>query len=96
MPRVRGRISWRECRELSRRFQLRLRLQPVKTPLQCFARATAYEEIASHLELDWTEDPTERAEGNELRDNYYRLAQRWRREGQRLVRHGANSQSDLY
>lgn len=36
------------------------------TPTQLRARANAYEEAAGHLELAWTDDPVERAEGNRL------------------------------
>jgi hypothetical protein len=41
------------------------------------ARAHAYEEAAGHLELDWTDDPTEFEEGiklsNKLEAEYRRL-----------------------
>jgi hypothetical protein len=36
------------------------------TPAQLRARAVAYEEAADHLELNWTEDPLEREEGDRL------------------------------
>ncbi len=36
------------------------------TPEQCRARASAYEEVAGHLELAWTDDPLERKEGDRL------------------------------
>jgi hypothetical protein len=42
------------------------------TPEQCRARARAYEEGADHLELKWTDDKLEAAEGG-------RLAALWRR-----------------
>ena len=36
------------------------------TPGQLRARANAYEEAAGHLELEWTDDAQERAEGDRL------------------------------
>ncbi|RTL42960.1 MAG: hypothetical protein EKK53_11195 [Burkholderiales bacterium] len=36
------------------------------TPEQLRARANAYEEAAGHLELAWTDDATEREEGDRL------------------------------
>lgn len=36
------------------------------TPAKIRARANAYEEAASHLKLEWTDDATERAEGDRL------------------------------
>lgn len=36
------------------------------TQERLFARALAYEEAADHLELEWTDDPLERAEGKRL------------------------------
>ncbi|MBS3912745.1 MAG: hypothetical protein KGZ70_13140 [Hydrogenophaga sp.] len=36
------------------------------TPERLRARANAYEEAAEHLELEWTEEPNERSEGDAL------------------------------
>ncbi len=36
------------------------------------ARAEAYREAADHLEMDWTEDPIERAEGRKLTAQFRR------------------------
>lgn len=36
------------------------------TPERLRARANAYEEAAGHLELNWTDDPLEREEGDRL------------------------------
>lgn len=36
------------------------------TPEKLRARAAAYEEVASHLELNWTDDKDERDEGDAL------------------------------
>lgn len=41
------------------------------TPEQLRARANAYEEAAGHLELEWTKDAQERAEGDRLTRAFY-------------------------
>jgi hypothetical protein len=45
---------------------------------QCRARAEAYESCAGHLELDWTDDPAERYQGDRLKLIFYRAAERLR------------------
>lgn len=47
--------------------------------LRAHARAQAYAEAALHLTLDWTDDPTERAEGRKLSDHFERPADSWTR-----------------
>ena len=54
-------------------------------PQQLHARAEALEECAEHLGLDWTEDPTERAEGNQLADRLRSEARMWRDRAQRMT-----------
>lgn len=41
------------------------------------AKAQAYEEAASHLEHDWTDDPVEREEGNKIAKRLFALAREW-------------------
>jgi len=48
------------------------------TPEQLRARANAYEEAAGHLELAWTDDPTERDEGDRLTRAFHAECQRLR------------------
>ena len=48
------------------------------------ARAEVYAEAAGHLELEWTEDPIERAEGNKIKLKFYREAARLRQQARRL------------
>lgn len=43
-----------------------------KSQRRLFAKAEALEECAGHLELDWTEDPVEREEGNKLVKGFMR------------------------
>jgi len=49
------------------------------------ARAEVYESCAGHLELDWTADPAERAEGCKIRDRFYTLAARARQRARDLL-----------
>jgi len=41
------------------------------TPAALRARANAYEEAAEHLELAWTDDPSEREEGDRLSRTFH-------------------------
>jgi hypothetical protein len=49
------------------------------------ARAEVYESCAGHLELDWTDDPAERAQGCKIRDRFYALAKRARAQARRML-----------
>lgn len=49
------------------------------TDKQLQARYEAYLEASGHLRLDWTEDETERVEGNKVADMLERQALKWLR-----------------
>lgn len=50
----------------------------ILSPAQIRARANAYEEAASHLELAWTDDERERDEGDRLTRMFHAECKRLR------------------
>jgi len=52
---------------------------------ECYARAEAYWEAATHLGLDWTHDNTEREQGEIIAKRLFRLQAIWLRKGRDAV-----------